>query len=380
MEVKYIMEKKKEYKISLLGEFDDKSIENEFLEETISQYSKSTAIIALLFGVLFMLFLGTDYYDAINTSSLLIITFTRVLFLIISIIVFFVTKQTIKYTNYIYLVTAYSAFIAIAYLVILAQYESLRYLSILGLMVVSFAIYILPIKIIYSQIISFMLSILFLIYPAQKIEGLKRYDIYKIAAYQIILLIYCNISTYLTNSYKRKQFVSNRELLGLAVTDPLTGIYNRAKFNEEIEKLVNLSSRYDNPLSLILFDIDNFKRVNDSYGHLVGDSVLKTIVSTINNSIRITDTFARWGGEEFMILLPNTDIWEAVEIAERLKALIQNNLYEPAKEITCSFGVASFEKGDTAQSLIRKTDELLLQAKGIGKNSVNSQLKTNLTP
>ena len=79
------MEKKKEYKISLLGEFDDKSIENEFLEETISQYSKSTAIIALLFGVLFMLFLGTDYYDAINTSSLLIITFTRVLFLIISI-------------------------------------------------------------------------------------------------------------------------------------------------------------------------------------------------------------------------------------------------------------------------------------------------------
>lgn len=366
------MEKKKEYKISLLGEFLDKSLENEFLEETMIQNSKATAFLVLSIGIIFFSFLSYDYYNVKNTSSLLIITITRVLFLLFSIAVFISMRRNRKYQDSINIITVYSIFMVIVYLFILSQYDSLRHFNILGLMAITFAIYLFSNKIMFTLIISVLLSTLFLIYPAQKIEGLEEYDLYKVVVYQIILLVYCNVSTYLTNSYKRKQYASNKELLRLSVSDSLTGIYNRSKFNEEIEKLVNLSARYDNPLSLILFDIDNFKSVNDSYGHLVGDSVLKTIVSTINNSIRKTDVFARWGGEEFTILLPNTSILEAVELANRLKSLIQNNSYNPANDITCSFGVATFEKGDTAESLIHKTDQLLLQAKCKGKNSVMS--------
>lgn len=368
------MDKRKKYKISVFGEFIDRSMESEFLAHSISDYSKVTAFVVVIFGIVFTLFLGNDYYAVESTSSFLIIAFTRMLLLIISMTVFFVTKKTMKYTNLIYLITAYEAIVAIAYLVILEQYDSLRYLSVLGLMVISLVIYILPNKVMFSQIISVTLSILFFLYPAQKIEGLEEYDVYQIIAYQIILLIYCNISTCLTNSYKRKQFVTSRELLALSIMDPLTCIYNRAKFDDEMDKWVNFSNRYGNPLSLILFDIDDFKRVNDSYGHLVGDSVIKSIVATIKKSIRNTDIFARWGGEEFVILLPNTDIWQAVEMAERMRICIRNNLYDPAKNITCSFGIATFEKDDTALSLLRKADELLLQAKASGKDSIVSQL------
>ncbi|MGI5912425.1 MAG: GGDEF domain-containing protein, partial [Syntrophomonadaceae bacterium] len=96
----------------------------------------------------------------------------------------------------------------------------------------------------------------------------------------------------------------------------------------------------------------------------------KNIVATIKKSIRNTDIFARWGGEEFAILLPNTDICQAENMAERMRICIRNNLYDPVKSITCSFGIAALEKDDTAQTLLRKADELLLQAKASGKDRV----------
>jgi len=241
-------------------------------------------------------------------------------------------------------------------------------------MVVSLAIYILPNKIILSEIITLLLSILFFLYPAQKIEGLGENDIYKILAYQILLLIYCNINTQMSNTYKRKQFAAGRELLALSVIDPLTGIYNRAKFDEDMDLWVESSNRYGSPLSLIIFDIDDFKSVNDSYGHLIGDSVIKNIVKTIKKSIRNTDIFARWGGEEFVILLPDTNIQQAKEMAERIRKCIRNNLFDTAKNITCSFGIAALEKDDTALSLLRKADIQLLQAKAAGKDRVVCQL------
>jgi two-component system cell cycle response regulator len=360
------------YKISFLGEFVDKSMESEYLAHSMSSFSKSTGFIASIFGVIFMLFLGSDYYVLESTSSLIIVTLTRLLFFIISIAVFFVTRKTMKYTNFIYLITVYQALVAIAYLVILEQYDSLNYFSVLGLMVISLAIYILP-KIMFSQIISIIFSILFFLYPAQMIEGLEKFDFFKIIAYQVLLLIYCNVNACLNNSYKRKQFAASRELLALSVTDPLTGIYNRAKFDEELNRWVNLANRYGNPLSLILFDIDDFKKVNDSLGHLAGDNVIKKIVATTKKSIRNTDIFARWGGEEFVILLPNTDIRQARDLAERMRLCLPNNSYEPEKKITCSYGIATLEKGDTAQSLLRKADILLLKAKASGKDNVISQ-------
>ncbi|WP_041219348.1 hypothetical protein [Desulfitobacterium dichloroeliminans] len=237
------MDENKKYAISLFGEFVDKSTENEFLEHSMNSYSKSIGVVALIFGLISMLFLSTDYYDVARPISFLIITALRVFFLIASIAIFFIAKQETKFTGFIYLITVYESIAALTFLLILGQYDSLSYLSVLSLMAVTLAIYILPNKMKFCQLISIAMSLLFFLYPGQKIEGLVEYDLYKLMAYQSILLTYCNINSSLTNSYKRKQFTGSKELLALSVTDPLTGIYNRTKFDEEVDRWMNFSHR-----------------------------------------------------------------------------------------------------------------------------------------
>lgn len=360
----------KKYRISLLGEFIDKSMEDKFLSDSLSGSSKITSYTTLMFGFILGLFLVNGYLVDERTNSFTNIIFIRLLFVCVSITVFIITKKITNHKNLIYIITAYQVIMAISYLFTLKQYDLLNYFSILGLMVITLAIYLLPNKIMFSQIITIVFSILFFLYNCQKFEGLKSHEFYRIVTYQSILLIYCNINYCWTETNKRKIFAANRELFELSAKDPLTGIYNRKKFDEEIDKWISFSKRYDSSFSLILFDIDDFKRINDKYGHIVGDSVIKNIAEIISKSIRDTDIFARWGGDEFVILLPNTDIQQAKEIAERMRKYIRDNLYEMEENITCSFGLASYEKNDTTQSLLRKADDLLFKAKTKGKDRV----------
>jgi diguanylate cyclase (GGDEF)-like protein len=160
------------------------------------------------------------------------------------------------------------------------------------------------------------------------------------------------------------------ELLRLSNTDSLTGIFNRAKFDEEFKKWTDYCNTYENDISLVFFDIDNFKRVNDNYGHMAGDKVLKDIALSIQSKIRSTDIFARWGGEEFVILLPNTGNDQAAEMAERMRIAIEKITCSECGNITCSFGIATLRKNESTDSFIKRGDKLLYEAKRCGKNKV----------
>lgn len=185
-----------------------------------------------------------------------------------------------------------------------------------------------------------------------------------------MIVTYCNIGFCLNNYYKRKQYADGLELLRLSNTDSLTGIFNRSKFNEEFKKWTDYSNTYENDISLVFFDIDNFKRVNDNYGHMAGDKVIKDIALSIQSKIRSTDIFARWGGEEFVILLPNTGNNQAAEMAERMRVAIENVTCSEWGNITCSFGIATLKKNESADSFINRGDKLLYEAKRCGKNTV----------
>jgi len=156
----------------------------------------------------------------------------------------------------------------------------------------------------------------------------------------------------------------------LARTDSLTGIMNRPAFEEVLSKEITRSRRYRMPISLILFDIDDFKALNDKYGHLFGDKILKRITSVVKESIRGTDIFARWGGEEFVVLLPNTTITETLSVAEKLRKKIQSVGMGTKAPVTASFGVTEVEDGDDAFRVILKADKALYIAKTNGKNRV----------
>lgn len=162
----------------------------------------------------------------------------------------------------------------------------------------------------------------------------------------------------------------NIELQRIASTDALTRTVNRAKFDEIVQNEIHAFRTTYNPFSIIFFDIDHFKMVNDTYGHSRGDKVLISISALITRSIRQNDTFARWGGEEFIILLPSTRQHGATIIAEKFKELIASTHFEEVGHVTCSFGVTEFTVGDDTQSLLKRADEALYAAKKAGRNCV----------
>lgn len=165
---------------------------------------------------------------------------------------------------------------------------------------------------------------------------------------------------------------AEERLKQLATTDPLTGICNRRHFDEVLASEIHRAARFSSPLSLILFDIDHFKRVNDSFGHQAGDRVLTQLAVTVSHTIRTVDLFARWGGEEFVVLLPGGDLNAGRVLAEKLRMALEKQPFSDVGQVTCSFGVAELAPGDTADALIRKADHCLYRAKASGRNRVET--------
>jgi len=181
--------------------------------------------------------------------------------------------------------------------------------------------------------------------------------------------------------YIRKQAEEKLELI--ATTDSLTLLYNRRKFDEMLKYEIDRDRRYKDGLSLIMSDIDHFKQINDQYGHHVGDKILIEFVEKVTNAIRKTDVFARWGGEEFALLIPGANAEIAMSVAEKIRSLVESSQYSIEKTITASFGVAVLMDMEDEESLVKRADKALYRAKENGRNcvefaseDVDSQMQT----
>lgn len=157
----------------------------------------------------------------------------------------------------------------------------------------------------------------------------------------------------------------------LSSIDNLTGIYNRLMFEQKLKDEIERVNRYkENSFSLAILDIDNFKKINDSYGHIEGDNVLKELVQEVKSHLRSTDIFSRWGGEEFVIILPLTNVEKAKIAVENIRKRISSYIFSKVGTVTCSFGLTEFNKNDTFHSVIIRADEAMYIAKTSGKNRV----------
>lgn len=153
--------------------------------------------------------------------------------------------------------------------------------------------------------------------------------------------------------------------------DSLTGLNNRNKFKEIYGKEIRRGFRYKNDLSLIIFDLDFFKNINDTYGHQIGDEVLKDISQVVLGNVREHDIVVRWGGEEFLILLPETSLEGSLNVAQKIRMEIEDKEFSSKNlKLTASFGIASLKDGDDESTLLERTDEALYEAKKSGRNKV----------
>ena len=213
--------------------------------------------------------------------------------------------------------------------------------------------FILAITIVVSGVISFVL-------------GLK-------ISYEIMVYSYCVF--YVTLFGSISSLMLSDEVIkhhNEAITDELTGLHNRRFFIEQGNKLLSSARRHDFPMTLILCDIDKFKLINDRYGHSTGDLAIKSITNVLNQSVRQEDILARFGGEEFIALLPQTPLEGGLEVAERMRKLTEEISFKRGKtelDMTASFGVAAFGEGDLETNIIR-VDKALYKAKKNGRNRV----------
>jgi len=166
----------------------------------------------------------------------------------------------------------------------------------------------------------------------------------------------------------------------MASLDFLTQIYNRHKFESFLEYEIKKHKRYekDTSFSLLMIDLDYFKKINDTYGHLKGDYVLQEIAKILKICSRDTDIIARWGGEEFVIMLPHTHLDEAILVSEKLRSSVEQHKFINIPKITCSIGIAVFHKNDTQKALFKRADKALYKAKELGRNRVEIEIIENI--
>ena len=171
---------------------------------------------------------------------------------------------------------------------------------------------------------------------------------------------------------------ANRRLERLSITDGLTDLHNHRHFQDELARHFSESARYERPLSLALIDLDFFKKVNDTYGHAVGDQVLKTVARIFSESIRSTDLAARYGGEEFAVIMPETAMEDALSFAEKIRSMVEQTVVTTDQadvRVTVSIGISSAPHPDihTPKDLIEEADSALYRAKEGGRNQVMAE-------
>ncbi|OOZ41010.1 hypothetical protein BOW53_05665 [Solemya pervernicosa gill symbiont] len=185
-----------------------------------------------------------------------------------------------------------------------------------------------------------------------------------------IITLRLTLSPLLSNLVATNRKLSEKidEVTRLSITDPLTQIFNRVQFNHSLSNAITLAERYNTPFSLLMFDLDHFKRINDDYGHPAGDRVLIQTTEIVTRLLRSNDTFARWGGEEFMVILPHQGVDEGRIVAEKIRTLIADHSFDGIEHVTLSVGITQYREGDDIEQILHRVDINLYHAKQQGRN------------
>jgi diguanylate cyclase (GGDEF)-like protein len=370
------MNKLEEYDINKVTcSFKNKKIENEYFDKIMKRDSRHLKPLILLTAIIYCLFIIPEYLFLSNQSNYFNIIVIRVSTLVIIGGLYYMIKKSHNSNKICLLVSVIEIILSGSYFVLISQYNNEEFfLKVMDLIILLSVIFILPNKFENKIIVSLIIYIAFFIMSSYIFPGVLYQHFLAGMVYSFIMILVLTITYYKINYSARINYINEIELKILSETDHLTGIYNRAKFENELIRWMKHKDRYEVDLSLIMMDFDFFKMVNDRYGHLAGDKVLKDGINIVENMLRSTDIFARFGGEEFIILLPETECEKAAILAERIRKALEDHDFHTGEMVTCSFGVVEINKGESIKDAVNRADELLYAAKRNGRNRVEFSL------
>ncbi|PKM94757.1 MAG: hypothetical protein CVU84_09600 [Firmicutes bacterium HGW-Firmicutes-1] len=351
-----------------LSKFKDPTMENEYMNTQIHALKRLIRLGMLIFGFAFLIFLIPDYLFNQSVDFKIKMTILRLaVFLIILFAVFLLSK--LKHWKHIFgIITICEFLVGSFFLYTGTQYEHPHFmLQLLSLIIIQLVFFIIPNRLHNCLLVSFLTWAIFIINSSYTIQNIPKNEYLSGFIFPLLFMLAFSYWHIRFQDEKRIQYNTNQQLVRLLYHDALTNIYNRFKFETEVNHFLSKSDSV--PLALTLLDIDYFKQINDTHGHLFGDRVLVFLANLINSHLGPKDLFARWGGEEFVILFYNCSLEEAVKKIQAIKNTLDASSIE-GHQCTCSYGITELQPNDTLDCLVHRADQLMYQAKEGGRNRI----------
>ena len=339
-----------------------------------SNYRLSTAqpgvrVFIVIAGVFNLLLLIPDIIN-LQGTALIAVWVLRLLYFAVCIAFFFSIGKFRSFKALSLAVTTAELLATAVFLVVFSLYDTPDFMiQLLGIMLLILLVFMVPNRFSYALIVSLLTAIGFLVIAFGRLGWTNPAQYIAAAIYMAAETAFGSVFALIFLNYQRREYQTNTELQKIYATDPLTQVGNRVRLEKEADKWLGFCHRHNLPLSLVIIDIDNMKQINDEHGHLTGDATICELVQTLCSNLRKNDVCIRWGGDEFVLLLPGTHASDARYLVDRIRSEVDGHTFPAESHITCSFGIADLSSGDTLEALLAGADELLYQAKKQGKNA-----------
>ncbi|MEA5047424.1 MAG: GGDEF domain-containing protein [Eubacteriales bacterium] len=329
-------------------------------------------ILVIITSVLNLLFIICDINFIEEQTPRLLTAIIRYSYSVLLIVIGGVLSRTKSYRCYTILISALEAIgVAISFYVIV-QYDSPNFMiQSMGLMALLLIIFLVPNRKSCQIPLAVVTLLGFYILTYTRIPGISLNELAASVSYSLVVSTICAISSFHSEKNQLKEFITKTRLEQISTTDFLTNTANRFRLEEEADRWMNFCRRQKLPLCLVFVDVDNLKQINDAYGHSAGDGVLITLAGVMQAQLRNSDTIARWGGDEFVLLLPNVSLNNAVNLLERLKTVVTETKFFEGISVTCSYGVVEMKEGSSFQTLLAEADALMYSGKKDGKDKIS---------
>ena len=362
--------KHEQFTLNKLCEFSNRETESDFMAYDKIASLKTVRYLMLLMGIVFTLFAFSDYHFYRGENAFIPSLGIRGIGLFVTVVAFFLAGKFKRYSQTLVMVTLTQLALFALYLLnvylIEGREPDLQYMSVI---LFTLAVFLIPNVWKNCLIAGCVIWVGYIIFCSMRSsDSAASPSLTQRGIYLGICLVACAIFIFGRENSRRRQFAAEKILEFISITDMLTGISNRGRFEFVLGQWIK--NMRHNPFSLLLFDIDDFKKVNDRFGHTVGDQVLVGTTGVVSTNIRDEDIFARWGGEEFVVLFGSTGIERARELAERLRKAVESTSHAEAGRVTISIGIAEYRQGETITDFVNRADEKMYEAKRAGKNQV----------
>ena len=349
-----------------------------FEASKLSAAQRNIHIYAQIASISNFIFLICDMMFIEGQKERLILAVMRYCYSILLILMIRNTQRTKTFASFSVIVTTLEAIAILLYLYVLLLYQTPDFMiQTMGMIMMVLVIYIVPNRGRNALILSIAATISFFAVYYFLIEKLPLKSLMVSVVYLSLTILICAVKTIGGERYAQREFLAKTTLQETSAKDYLTSAATRARLEEEAHRWMNFCRRQSLPLCLVFVDVDNLKSINDQHGHAMGDMALKQIASVMQTQLRNSDTIARWGGDEFVLLLPNVTLQNAVLLLDRVKSAIAKLTLEGGVCISCSFGVVQMRPESTYQEMLAQADEMMYRSKRNGKGRISYQQDTS---